>query len=110
MKGILSQEQKEERNIFLQKKEGTYLHPFESDLHGWGKLYFADDGIKTIRASSHLKESTVTYSPENLCRRFYVETGDDPGRLSFDYITPPNIINLRIKNCFFDLQSTYLLS
>ena len=88
-KEILSQEQKEERNIFLQKKEGTYHHPFESDLHGWGKLYFADDGIKTIRASSHLKESTVTYSPENLCRRFYVETGDDPGRLSFDYITPP---------------------
>lgn len=25
-------------------------------------------------------------------------------------LAPANIINLRIKNCFFDLQSTYLLS
>ena len=28
----------------------------------------------------------------------------------YGWQTPPNIINLRIKNCFFDLQSTYLLS
>ena len=26
------------------------------------------------------------------------------------FVAATNIINLRIKNCFFDLQSTYLLS
>ena len=28
----------------------------------------------------------------------------------YTHQTGHNIINLRIKNCFFDLQSTYLLS
>ena len=32
------------------------------------------------------------------------------GRLQDERIAKCNIINLRIKNCFFDLQSTYLLS
>lgn len=88
-KGKISDERQKERNVFLQKKNKSYNQPYYGDLHGWDNLYFANDGIKLIKASSELKESSVCYSSDNLRNRFYVQTGDDPSYLSYDYITPP---------------------
>ena len=83
----LNTREKEYEKKFLFRKNNPDYKGSEGE--GWGRIISVDNNIKTIKASSSLKEYDTVYTPTGVISKIFFETGDDYINYFYDSITPP---------------------
>ena len=75
-----------EKRFLFRKNNPDYRG---SRREGWERIILIDNNIKTVTASSILKERDTVYAPAGIISKIYFETGDDYINYFYDSITPP---------------------